>query len=131
MTPYMAGKSLRDNFPQIEREVYVSDNNPVFYKDGRRPRPRTISGSTAISSTSVPLPLVRCDNALNRITRRPHPIRSRARFGTDNVVGHDDPDHPRVPATSHHACFATPNSHAFAIISLIHIIRPIMPTADA
>jgi putative ABC transport system permease protein len=35
MTPYASGKSLRDNFPQIEREVYVSNNDPVFYKDGQ------------------------------------------------------------------------------------------------
>src|SRR5687768_7347004 len=35
MTPYAAGKSLRDSFPQIEREVYVSNNDPVFYKDGQ------------------------------------------------------------------------------------------------
>src|SRR5688572_12846758 len=34
MTPYAAGKSLRQNFPQIEQEVYVTDNGPVFFRNG-------------------------------------------------------------------------------------------------
>src|SRR5918997_7037694 len=34
MTPYAAGKSIRADFPQIEQEVYVSNNNPVFFRNG-------------------------------------------------------------------------------------------------
>ena len=38
MTPYAAGKSLRDSFPQIEQEVYVNNNTPAFYRDGQASR---------------------------------------------------------------------------------------------
>ena len=89
MTPYIAGKSLRDNFPQIEREVYVNDNNPVFYKDGQATSTEDYLWVDGNFLEVVPLPLVRGDaRALaqvdSAVITQSEAIR---RYGTDNVVG--------------------------------------------
>jgi len=89
MTPYMAGKSLRDNFPQIEREVYVSDNNPVFYKDGQATSTEDYLWVDSNFLDVVPLPMVRGDaRALEQVdTAVITQSEAVRRFGTDNVVG--------------------------------------------
>src|SRR3546814_21117818 len=34
MTPYAAGAAIKKDFPQVESQVYLLNNNPVFLKDG-------------------------------------------------------------------------------------------------
>src|SRR3982751_1587760 len=35
MTAYVSGDRIKKDFPQVERTVYVQDNEPVFVKDGQ------------------------------------------------------------------------------------------------
>jgi putative ABC transport system permease protein len=35
MSAYITGERLKKDFPQVERTVYVQDNEPVFLKDGQ------------------------------------------------------------------------------------------------
>ena len=90
VTPYISGKSLRDNFPQIEREVYVTNNDPVFFRNGQATATEDYLWVDGNFLEVVPLPLVRGDvrTALSQpntavITQS----EARRRFGTDNVVG--------------------------------------------
>ncbi|WP_129791970.1 ABC transporter permease [Sphingosinicella sp. CPCC 101087] len=89
MTPYTAGKSLKDNFPQIEQEVYVTDNEPVFFRNGEATSTEDYLWVDGNFLDVVPLPLVHGDhNALSQansavITQS----EARRRFGTDRVVG--------------------------------------------
>ena len=89
MTPYAAGKSLRDNFPQIEREVYVNNNDPVFYKDGEATSTEDYLWVDGNFLEVVPLPMVRGDvSALSQVNSAViTQSEARRRFGTDDVVG--------------------------------------------
>ena len=90
MTPYVSGKSLRDNFPQIEREVYVNNNNPVFFRNGEATSTEDYLWVDGNFLEVVPLPLVRGDQrtALAQInTAIITQSEARRRFGTDDVVG--------------------------------------------
>src|SRR4030095_1575526 len=89
MTPYASGKSLRDNFPQIEREVYVSNNDPVFYKDGQATSTEDYLWVDGNFLDVVPLPMVRGDlSALDGInTAVLTQSEARRRFGTDDIIG--------------------------------------------
>ena len=89
MTPYAAGKSLRDSFPQIEREVYVSNNDPVFYKDGQASSTEDYLWVDSNFLEVMPLPMVRGDvSALSQVnTAIITQSEARRRFGTDDVVG--------------------------------------------
>ena len=55
------GQVARDNFPQIEREVYVSDNDPVFCKDGQATSTEDYLWVDGNFLEVVPLPMVRGD----------------------------------------------------------------------
>ncbi len=90
MTPYVAGKSLRDNFPQIEREVYVTNNDPVFFRNGQASSTEDYLWVDGNFLEVVPLPLVRGDvrNALSQVNSAViTQSEARRRFGTDDVVG--------------------------------------------
>ena len=89
MTPYAAGKSLRDSFPQIEREVYVSNNDPVFYKDGQATSTEDYLWVDSNFLEVMPLPMVRGDvSALSQVNSAIiTQSEARRRFGTDDVVG--------------------------------------------
>ncbi|MGZ8312940.1 MAG: ABC transporter permease, partial [Allosphingosinicella sp.] len=89
MTPYISGKSLRDNFPQIEREVYVTTNDPVFYKDGQATSTEDYYWVDGNFLEVVPLPMVRGDStALAQVNSAVlTQSEARRRFGTDDVVG--------------------------------------------
>src|SRR5918999_478870 len=68
MTPYRAGKSIRDDFPQIEREVYVTNNDPVFFRNGEATSTEDYLWVDGDFLSVVPLPLVRGDsNALAQV----------------------------------------------------------------
>ena len=90
MTPYAAGKSLRASFPQIEQEVYVSNNTPVFYRNGQATATENYLWVDGNFLDVVPLPLLRGDarTALSQVnTAVMTQSEARRRFGTDDVVG--------------------------------------------
>ena len=89
MTPYAAGKSLRDNFPQIEQEVYVTDNGPVFSRNGEATSTEDYLWVDGNFLDVVPLPLVHGDrSALSQVNSAViTQSEARRRFGTDEVVG--------------------------------------------
>ena len=90
MTPYAAGKSLRASFPQIESEVYVNNNNPVFFRNGQATMAEDYLWVDGNFLDVVPLPLVRGDprTALSQVNSAIiTQSEARRRFGTDNVVG--------------------------------------------
>ena len=89
MTPYRAGKSLRDDFPQIEREVYVNDNDPVFYRGGQATSTEDYLWVDGNFLDVVSLPMARGDSsALSQVNSAVlTQSEARRRFGTDDVVG--------------------------------------------
>jgi putative ABC transport system permease protein len=87
MSAYITGERLKKDFPQVERTVYVQDNEPVFLKDGQANAtknwlfanddflkvvnlPRVAGGTLTAPETAV----ITQDEAIKR-------------FGTDQVVG--------------------------------------------
>jgi putative ABC transport system permease protein len=90
MTPYAAGKSLRQSFPQIENEVYVNNNNPVFFRNGQATTTDQYLWVDGNFLDVVSLPLVHGDprTALSQVNSAIiTESEARRRFGTDNVVG--------------------------------------------
>ncbi|HEX8641402.1 MAG TPA: ABC transporter permease [Allosphingosinicella sp.] len=89
MTPYAAGKSIRQDFPQIEQEVYVNNNNPVFFRNGEATSTEDYLWVDGNFLEVVPLPLVRGSaNALAQVNSAViTQSEARRRYGTDNVVG--------------------------------------------
>ena len=89
MTPYRAGKSLRDDFPQIEREVYVSNNDPVFSRNGQATSTEDYLWVDGNFFDVMALPMVRGDaSALSQVNSAVlTQSEARKRFGTDDVVG--------------------------------------------
>ncbi|HET9428736.1 MAG TPA: ABC transporter permease [Allosphingosinicella sp.] len=89
MAPYASGKSLKDSFPQIEQEVYVSNNNPVFFDEGEATSTEDYLFVDGNFLDVVRLPLVRGDsNALAQVnTAVVTQSEARRRFGTDDVIG--------------------------------------------
>jgi putative ABC transport system permease protein len=89
MTPYAAGKSIRQDFPQVEQEVYVNNNNPVFFRNGEATSTEDYLWVDGNFLEVVPLPLVRGDaNALGQVNSAViTQSEARRRFGTDDVVG--------------------------------------------
>jgi putative ABC transport system permease protein len=89
MTPYLAGKRIAKDFPQVEKEVYVSNNGPVFTKDGQATSTEEYLFVDNNFLEVLPLPMVRGDvGALSQpnsaILTRSEAVK---RYGTDNVVG--------------------------------------------
>ena len=87
MSAYVSGERLKKDFPQVERTVYVQDNEPVLLKDGQATAtknwffanddflkvvnlPRVAGGTLTAPETAV----ITQDEAIKR-------------FGTDQVVG--------------------------------------------
>ncbi|MGE0179497.1 MAG: ABC transporter permease [Sphingomonas sp.] len=89
MTPYRAGKSLRDDFPQIEREVYVNDNDPVFTRNGQASSTEDYLWVDGDFFEVMPLPMARGDaSALSQVNSAVlTQSEARRRFGTDDIVG--------------------------------------------
>jgi putative ABC transport system permease protein len=89
MTPYLAGKRIAKDFPQVEKEVYVSDNNPVFSKDGQATSTEDYLWVDNNFLEVLPLPMAHGNvGALSQpntvVMTRSEAIK---RYGTDNVVG--------------------------------------------
>ena len=126
MTPYRRASRSRQNFPQIEQEVYVTDNGPVFFRngeatstedylwvDGNLPRRR--------AAAAGPRRPLRAAPGQHRVLTQSE---ARRRFGTDNVVGQTMTLITRgVARLPHHRrarAICRSNSH-FAINSLIRL----------
>ena len=89
MTPYASGTAIRKDFPQVERQVYVWNNNPVFTKDGQASSTEDFLFVDNDFLSVVPLPLIRGSrDALGQVNTAVL-TRSEAvkRYGTDDVVG--------------------------------------------
>ncbi len=89
MTPYRAGKSLAGDFPQIEREVYVNNNTPVFFRNGQASATENYLWVDSNFFEVMPLPMVRGDaSALSQVNSAVlTQSEARRRFGTDDIVG--------------------------------------------
>lgn len=89
MTPYRAGKSLQGDFPQIEREVYVNNNTPVFVRNGQASATENYLWVDSNFFEVMPLPMVRGDaSALAQVNSAVlTQSEARRRFGTDDIVG--------------------------------------------
>ncbi len=89
MTPYMAGKRIAKDFPQVEREVYVTSNGPVFLKDGEATSTEDYYWVDSNFLEVIPLPMVHGNVASLSQPNTAVLTRSEAvkRYGTDNVVG--------------------------------------------
>jgi putative ABC transport system permease protein len=89
MTPYLAGKRIAKDFPQVEKEVYVNNNTPVFTKDGQATSTENYLWVDSNFLEVIPLPMVHGNvSSLGQpntavLTRS----EARKRYGTDNVVG--------------------------------------------
>jgi putative ABC transport system permease protein len=89
MTAHVAGKALKQDFPAIEKQVYVLSVPPVLLKDGQ---PSMLDEFKYVDGNLldvIPLPLVRGDR---RTLDRPGnalitQAEARKYFGTEDVVG--------------------------------------------
>jgi putative ABC transport system permease protein len=89
MTPYIAGKRVAQDFPQVEREVYAFSTAPVMIQNGEAVTLEDFLYTDGSFLRVVPLPLLQgdasaLDQAGTAVISREEAIR---RFGTDNVVG--------------------------------------------
>ena len=89
MTPYIAGKRLANDFPQVEREVYVFSSEPVMVGGGEAVTLEDFLYADGNLLRVIPLPLIAGDvSALDQVgtavMTRSEAIR---RFGTEDVVG--------------------------------------------
>src|SRR3546814_7787872 len=69
MTPYASGAALAKDFPQVESQVYLFNNNPVFLKDGEATSSEDFLFTDGNFLATVPLPLVRGDAEDRKSTR--------------------------------------------------------------
>ena len=89
MTPYIAGKRLAKDFPQIEREVYAFSTEPVMIRNGEATTLKDFIFTDGNLLEVLQLPLLKGGrNALsqvgNAVITRSEAIK---RLGTDDVVG--------------------------------------------
>jgi putative ABC transport system permease protein len=89
MTPYVSGKRIEKDFPQVEKEVYVNNNEPVIFKDGQATTSEDYLWVDDNFLEVMPLPMAHGDvSALNRPdTMVLTESEARKVFGTDAVVG--------------------------------------------
>src|SRR3546814_8954505 len=87
MTPYASGAALAKDFPQVESQVYLFNNNPVFLKDGEATSSEDFLFTDGNFLATVPLPLVRGDaDALGQVnTAVLTESEARKQCGTDDV----------------------------------------------
>jgi putative ABC transport system permease protein len=89
MTPYIAGKRIAKDFPQIEREVYAFTTQPVMIRNGEATTLQDFVFADGNLLDILQLPLISGDaKALDQVgtavITRSEAI---ARLGSDNVVG--------------------------------------------
>jgi putative ABC transport system permease protein len=89
MTPYIAGKRIAKDFPQIEREVYAFTTQPVMIRNGEATTLQDFVYTDGNLLDILQLPLISGDaKALDQVgtavITRSEAI---ARLGSDNVVG--------------------------------------------
>ena len=89
MTPYIAGKRLAKDFPQIEREVYFYETEPVMIRNGEATTLEDFVLADGNLLEVMQLPMLQGDRSAlsqvgNAVMTRSEAIK---RFGTENVVG--------------------------------------------
>jgi putative ABC transport system permease protein len=89
MTPYIAGKRVAQDFPQVEREVYAFSTSPVMIQNGEAVTLEDFLYTDGSFLRVVPLPMLKgdasaLDQAGTAVVSREEAIR---RFGSDNVIG--------------------------------------------
>jgi putative ABC transport system permease protein len=89
MTPYVAGKRLASDFPQVEREVYAFSTTPVMIQNGEAVTLEDFLYTDGNLLEVLALPMARGDsNALGQVgTAVITTSEAVRRFGTENVVG--------------------------------------------
>lgn len=89
MTPYIAGKRVAKDFPQVEREVFVMQSTPVFLKNGEALATEDYLYVDDNLLRVVPLPLVAGDaTGLDAVgTALLTETEAKRRFGTTDVIG--------------------------------------------
>ena len=89
MTPYIAGKRIAKDFPQVEQEVYAFTTQPVMIRNGEASTLEDFVYTDGNLLKLIQLPLLQGDaNALDRVgtavITRSEAIK---RLGSDNVIG--------------------------------------------
>ncbi|HMI40657.1 MAG TPA: FtsX-like permease family protein [Sphingomicrobium sp.] len=90
MTPYIAGKRLAKDFPQVEREVYAFTTEPVLIRNGEAVTLKNFVFTDGNLLDVLKLPLLKGGrNALSDVgTAVMTKSEAIKRLGTDDVVGH-------------------------------------------
>ncbi|WP_199554206.1 ABC transporter permease [Sandaracinobacteroides hominis] len=89
MTPFISGKRVAKDFPQVEREAFVMQGEPVFLKDGEALSTKDYLYADANLLRLMPLPMLKgnvagLDQPGNVVLSETEAMR---RFGTTDVVG--------------------------------------------
>ena len=89
MTAFIAGKRIAKDFPQVEREMFAMQGEPVFVKDGEALKTEDYLYVDANALRLLPLPLLKgnvagLDQAGTVVLSETEAMR---RFGTTDVVG--------------------------------------------
>ncbi|MFL6842070.1 MAG: ABC transporter permease [Sphingomicrobium sp.] len=87
MSAYVSGDRIKKDFPQVERTVYVQDNEPVLVKDGRAEATKNWLFANDDFLKVVNLPLVAGGTLTAPETAVITQAEAIKRFGTDQVVG--------------------------------------------
>src|SRR5205823_13520360 len=87
MSAYVSGDRVKKDFPQVERTVYVQDNNPVLIKDGQASATKNWLFANDDFLKVVNLPLLAGGTLTAPDTAVITQGEATRRFGTDQVVG--------------------------------------------
>ncbi|MFL6773884.1 MAG: ABC transporter permease [Sphingomicrobium sp.] len=87
MSAYVSGDRIKKDFPQVERTVYVQDNEPVLVKDGRAEATKNWLFANDDFLKVVNLPLIAGGTLTAPETAVITQQEAIKRFGTDQVVG--------------------------------------------
>jgi putative ABC transport system permease protein len=87
MSAYVSGDRIKKDFPQVERTVYVQDNEPVLVKDGRAEATKNWLFANDDFLKVVNLPLVAGTTLTAPETAVITQEEAIKRFGTDRVAG--------------------------------------------
>jgi putative ABC transport system permease protein len=87
MSAYVSGDRIKKDFPQVERTVYIFDNEPVFLKDGQATSTKNWMFTNEDFLKVVNLPLLAGTTLGAPQTAVLTQDEAIKRFGTDQVVG--------------------------------------------
>src|SRR4249919_385997 len=87
MSAFVSGDRIKKDFPQVERTVYVQDNEPVFLQDGQASATKNWLFASDDFLKVVSLPLLSGTTLTAPETAVITQTEATKRFGTDQVVG--------------------------------------------